>query len=102
MEALGQKDQAKAGSRMPLWHLHFLILQKVGSCNPSKWLPEHSSSYVALNPCLTKPPPLAPQGAHKKVVRKKNRMENISHEGQIIQSDEIDFAQKCECLHIIL
>eukprot|EP00983_Pelagomonas_calceolata_P079125 1154541-Pelagomonas_calceolata.AAC.1 len=46
-EALGYKDQAKTGGRMPLWHLPNPILRNGGSCSPSfsrlsSRLPAHS------------------------------------------------------------
>eukprot|EP00983_Pelagomonas_calceolata_P123253 1160989-Pelagomonas_calceolata.AAC.2 len=40
--ALGHKDQAKTGGRMPLWHLPIPLLRNGGTCTPSLWLPAHS------------------------------------------------------------
>eukprot|EP00983_Pelagomonas_calceolata_P043001 1138730-Pelagomonas_calceolata.AAC.8 len=41
MEALGQKDRAMTGSRMPLWHLPIPILRNGGTCTQSLRLPAH-------------------------------------------------------------
>eukprot|EP00983_Pelagomonas_calceolata_P043491 1138925-Pelagomonas_calceolata.AAC.4 len=40
--ALGHKDQAKTGGRMPPWHLPIPLLRKGGTCTPSLWLLAHS------------------------------------------------------------
>eukprot|EP00983_Pelagomonas_calceolata_P129169 1161585-Pelagomonas_calceolata.AAC.10 len=47
-EALGQKDQVRAGGWMPLWHLHIPILRNGWTCTTSFWLPAHSTRYDVI------------------------------------------------------
>eukprot|EP00983_Pelagomonas_calceolata_P026265 824750-Pelagomonas_calceolata.AAC.4 len=45
VEVQGQKDQAKAGGRMPQWHLPTPILRNKWACTASFWPSAHSARY---------------------------------------------------------